>query len=67
MCWVQPQVPDICTEENDLKAADIARIEIGLSQSALPVLGQEKAEELYRRLMALEEKQDIRSLMALCR
>ena len=53
--------------ENDLKAADIARIEIGLSQSALPVLGQEKVEELYRRLMALEEEQDIRSLMALCR
>ena len=36
-------------------------------KSALPVLGQEKAEELYRRLMALEEERDIRGLMALCR
>lgn len=36
-------------------------------KSALPVLGQEKAEELYRRLMALEEERDIRALLALCR
>ena len=36
-------------------------------KSALPVLGQEKAEELYCRLMALEEERDIRALLALCR
>ena len=36
-------------------------------KSALPVLGQEKAEELYRRLMALEEERDIRSLLPLAR
>ena len=36
-------------------------------KSALPVLGQEKAEELYRRLMALEEERDIRALLVLCR
>lgn len=36
-------------------------------KSALPVLGQEKAEEVYRRFMALEEERDIRGLLALCR